>query len=250
MKVVVTGGGTSAPIDDVRVITNVSTGRTAAAIAEACLALGDEVWHVHAPHAALPLLRHARLDLDADPDAERERLDRLRERWRAHRDHLHLRPLAVGTVGEYAEALRTALAESAADVAFLPMAVSDYEPEPRAGKISSRLDDLAIPLRRTPKVIRSVRDWAPSAYLVGFKLLSGAATEDLIRAARDACLINRADLTVANDLDDVRAGRHTLHLVRPGRDVETLPAGPDLAARLVERVRSWVHDPEVPARGI
>ena len=26
--------------------------------------------------------------------------------------------------------------------------------------------------RRTPKVIRSVRDWAPSVYLVGFKLLS------------------------------------------------------------------------------
>lgn len=239
MKVVVTGGGTSAPIDDVRVITNVSTGRTAAAIAEACLDLGDEVWHVHAPHAELPLLRHARVDLDADPAGERERLGRLRDLWRGRRDRLHLRPLKVGTVAEYAEALRAALAESAADVVFLPMAVSDYEPEPRAGKISSRLDDLAIPLRRTPKVIRSVREWAPSAYLVGFKLLSGATTEDLLRAARDACLINRADLTVANDLDDVRAGRHALHLVRPGRDAVTLPPGPDLAARLVDRARSW-----------
>ncbi len=239
MKVVVAGGGTSAPIDDVRVITNVSTGRTAAAIAEACLARGDDVWYVHAPHAEVPILRDARVDLDADPSAERDRLDRLRARWLAERDRLHLRPLKVGTVAEYAEALQAALVASAADVVFLPMAVSDYEPEPRAGKISSRLDDLSIPLRRTPKVIRAVRDWAPSTYLVGFKLLSGAAKDELLRVAHDACLINRADLTVANDLKDVQAGRHTLHLVRPGHAVETLPPGSDLASRLVDRTVAW-----------
>ncbi|WP_165252527.1 phosphopantothenoylcysteine decarboxylase domain-containing protein [Paludisphaera soli] len=239
MKVVVTGGGTSAPIDDVRVITNVSTGRTAAAIAEACLDRGDEVWHVHAPLAELPLLRSAACDLDADPDAERERLDRLRLRWRERRDRLHLVPLAGGTVAEYAAALRDVLTSRAIDVAFLPMAVSDYEPAPRAGKIGSQHDDLTIPLRRTPKVIRSVRDWSPSVFLVGFKLLSGAPLPELIRRAREACLINRADVTVANDLADVRAGRHALHLVRPGRPEETLAPGPDLAARLVDRVRGW-----------
>ena len=247
MKVVVTGGGTSAPIDDVRVITNVSTGRTAAAIAEACLDRGDEVWHVHAPLAEPPILRFARCDLNADPDAERARLGALRRRWLACRGRLHLRPLEVGTVAEYAEALRAVLTAGPIDVAFLPMAVSDYEPEPRAGKIRSTYDDLAIPLRRTPKVIRSVRDWAPSAYLVGFKLLSGAPTEDLIRLARESCEVNRTDLTVANDLRDVRSGRHTLHLVRPGRPTETLPPGPDLADRLVERVRAWAAQAE-PSR--
>ncbi len=239
MRVVVTGGGTSAAIDDVRVVTNVSTGRTAAAIAEACLDRGDDVWHVHAPAAALPLLRHARIDLDADPAAERDRLDRLRARWTARRDRLRLRPLKVGTVAEYAEALRRALEESAADVAFLAMAVSDYEPEPRPGKIDSRRDELAVAMRRTPKVIRSVRDWAPSVYLVGFKLLSGASEAELVRVAREACRTNRADLTVANDLKAIRAGRHAFHLVRPDRDVETLPPGADLAARLVDRVRAW-----------
>ncbi|WP_165067692.1 phosphopantothenoylcysteine decarboxylase domain-containing protein [Paludisphaera rhizosphaerae] len=242
MKVVVTGGGTSAPIDDVRVITNVSTGRTAAAITEACLGLGDEVWHIHAPLAELPLLRFARCDLNADPQTERDRLDDLRRRWLAERDRLHLLPLKVGTVAEYSQALRAALSDGAIDVAFLPMAVSDYEPEARAGKISSKIDDLSIPLRRTPKVIRSVRDWAPSVYLVGFKLLSGVPTEELIQRAHDACLLNRADLTVANDLKDVQAGRHTLHLVRPGQPTETLSPGPDLAARLVERVRTWARE--------
>jgi phosphopantothenoylcysteine synthetase/decarboxylase len=56
MNVLVAGGGTIAPIDDVRFITNASTGRFSASIAEACLEAGATVWHVHAPGAELPLL--------------------------------------------------------------------------------------------------------------------------------------------------------------------------------------------------
>ena len=63
------------------------------------------------------------------------------------------------------------------------MAVSDYEPVPFAGKVSSRQEELIVRCRRTPKVIRSVRDWAPSIYLVGFKLLSRASTAELIDQA-------------------------------------------------------------------
>ena len=59
--------------------------------------------------------------------------------------------------------------------------------EPRAGKISSKAaDSLVLHCTRTPKVIRSVRDWSPSTYLVGFKLLSGVSPEVLIRAAEIA----------------------------------------------------------------
>ena len=48
MNVVVTGGGTIAPIDDVRLMTNVSSGRFAAAITEACLDRGaDGLAHPH-----------------------------------------------------------------------------------------------------------------------------------------------------------------------------------------------------------
>ncbi|QEH36328.1 phosphopantothenate--cysteine ligase [Aquisphaera giovannonii] len=238
-----TGGGTVAPIDDVRTITNVSTGRFAASISEAALALGAEVWHLHAPNAALPLLRHARLDLDApDPAAERRRLEDLRLAWMARRDRLHLIPLSSGTVADYASNLERLLRTQPIDVAFLAMAVSDFEPDPHSGKLSSSPDELLIRCHRTPKVIRSVRDWSPSTYLVGFKLLSRASTEELIAAAGSACETNRADLTVANDLQTLVAGRHTVHLVRPGHPAETLAPGPDLADRLVERALAWAAD--------
>jgi phosphopantothenate-cysteine ligase len=237
-------------VDDVRLMTNVSSGRLAAAITEAFLDRGASVWHIHAPSAQVPVRRHARYDLDAaDPSAELDRLERLGRRWIDSRDRLHLVPLGTGTVAEYAAALRTTLEARPIDVAVLTMAVSDFEPEPYAGKLSSDAESLVIRCRRTPKVIRSVRDWAPSVYLVGFKLLSDAPRDELIRRAEEACRINRADLTVANDFRTLKQGRHTLHLVRPGAKAETLEPGDDLADRLVSRIVTWA-DPSRRGRSL
>jgi phosphopantothenate-cysteine ligase len=240
MNVVVTGGGTIAPIDDVRVLTNRSTGGFAAGITEACLERGATVWHIHALSAAIPLWRKARFDLDApDPTAEQTRLDQLREQWQHVRERLRLVPLRQGTVADYAATLKHVALENPIDIVILPMAVGDFEPEPHEGKISSELETLVLHCRRTPKVIRLVREWAPGAYLVGFKLLSRVSRDELVRRALAACEATRADLTVANDLQTLRESRHTLHLVRPSEPPETLEAGPDLAIRLVDRIFSW-----------
>jgi phosphopantothenoylcysteine synthetase/decarboxylase len=244
MNVVVTGGATIAPIDDVRLLTNVSSGRFAAAITEACLQHGARVWHIHARQAELPLVRLARFDLDTrHPERELDRLVHLRNRWLACRDRLALIPLKAGNVIDYSSTLKRLLQSNPIDVVILPMAVSDYEPDPETGKIRSDQETLMVNCRRTPKVIRLVRDWAPSVYLVGFKLLSHVSEETLIRTAASACMTNRADLTVANDLETLRAGRHTVHLVRPGHDTETLSPGADLADRLVARIFDWAAEP-------
>ena len=239
MNVLVTGGGTVAPIDDVRVLTNSSSGRFSSAIAEACLRRGASVWHLHTPTAVLPFQRSAQFDLDAnDVEVHREhaRLDQLRLDWQAVRDQLNLVPLRPGTVSEYARKLEPILREVSIDVAFLAMAVSDYEPEPVPGKIASGSASLVLKCRKTRKVIRSVRDWAPNVYLVGFKLFSGSDPVSLIRSAEEACRINRADMTLANDLSTLRAGRHTVHLVRPGYLADTIGPCPTLADEVVERV--------------
>jgi phosphopantothenate-cysteine ligase len=243
MNIVLTGGGTIAPIDDVRHIANVSTGRFSAAITEAALARGATVRHIHAASALLPFVRHARFDLDApDPVAEHGRLDRLRSRWLAARDRLHLIPLLRGDVADYAATVEATLRDHPPDLVFLTMAVSDFEPVTRLdGKLETPLESLAIPFRPTPKVIRQVRDWAPDAYLVGFKLLSGVPESTLIATALQACRANRADLTVANDLSSLRAGRHEIHLVRPDHPVETF-SGDEAADRLVERCLAWASE--------
>jgi phosphopantothenate-cysteine ligase len=248
MRVVVTGGGTIAPIDDVRHIANASTGRFSAAITEAWLERGATVRHIHAPKAELPIRRRLdAIDLGTNPAELHRSLDEVALRWRVHRDRLRLVPLDRGDVDDYATTLMRTLLDPVdrADVVLLAMAVSDYEPEPSPGKIGSDAEELVIRCRRAPKVIRSVRDWAPDAYLVGFKLLSGATESELVRAAEEANLANRADLTVANDLRHYRAGRHTIHLVRPGHSVETLrEEDGDLAPRLVDRIFSWAGLPK------
>jgi phosphopantothenate---cysteine ligase (CTP) len=248
MNVVVTGGGTIAPIDDVRLMTNMSSGRFAAAISEACLDRGATVWHIHTASAQLPLKRFAEFALeDADPAPELLRLARLREKWLSQRDRLQLVPLKIGNVDDYRATLKQVLQSQAIDIVFLPMAVADFEPEPQPGKLGSDAESLDLHCGRTPKVIRLVRDWSPSVYLVGFKLLSRVSREQLISRAEAACRDNRADLTVANDLQTLRQGRHTIHLVRPVHDPETLEPGNDLAERLVARVLNWAaRSPEVP----
>ena len=241
LNVVVTGGGTIAPIDDVRSIANVSSGRFSATISEACLRLGARVRHIHVPNAELPLLRQTRINLDADPVEESLRIEKIRHDWSEAKERLELIKLPSGTVSEYAETLQRVLTTETIDVAFLAMAVSDYEPVPVEGKIDSQAEAITIRCIQTPKVIQSVREWSPSVYLVGFKLLSRVDASELETVARRACNTNRADLTVANDLQTLKQGRHTVQLVRPGQPTESLGPDPSLADRLVERVFDWVE---------
>ena len=245
MNVVVTSGGTIAPIDDVRHLANFSTGRFGASIAEAALMAGAHVWYIHTPAALLPFARLARLDLDADFSLEALRLQQLQANWLRLRNRYHPVRLPTGTLAEYAGALEGVLRGQSMDVAFLAMAASDYAPAPQPGKLSSGSDELTIRCRRLPKVIRSVKAWSPSVYLVGFKLLSNASTAELIRQGRAATLENQADLTVANDLTTVQGDRHVIHLLRPGFEPQTIGPGDSVAATLVDHVLTWASKPRI-----
>ena len=197
MNVVVTGGATIAPIDDVRIMTNVSSGRFAAAITEACLrsrGAGSGTFMPDRPSFRSCEL-HGSISTRPSPPPSCERLERLRERWLAARDRLRLVPLEPGMWPIMPRRSSKSSNHNPIDVVILPMAVGDFEPEPRSGKINSELrvarDSTAA---RTPKVIRLVRDWAPSVYLVGFKLLSRVPDDELIRRApRPPVATNRAD---------------------------------------------------------
>jgi phosphopantothenate-cysteine ligase len=240
INILVTGGGTLVPIDDVRQITNMSTGRFSTAISEAALRRGAHVWHVHGKGALTPFDSRARFHLDCpDITAELARLQALKAEYDEVKHRLNVVPLVEGTVPEYAETLERLLKTEPIDIVFLAMAVSDFAPIPDPGKIASEIDELVVHCRRLPKLIRSVRDWSPSVYLIGFKLLSGSTEAALIDRARRDLTVNRADLTVANDLRLIRQGRHTIHLVRPDEPVETLGPEVDLAKELVDRVLLW-----------
>ncbi len=237
MNILVTGGGTVAAIDDVRAITNRSSGRFSSELTESFLKRGDRVWHVHAPGAQRPCWRQAAFDLDTTaPELEFTRLEKLRQGWQSQRERLTLLQLPSGSVKEYAQTVRDVVTRQHIDIIVLAMAVSDYEPVPSAGKLPSDGDELVLRCHRVPKVIDLVRAWAPNALLVGFKLLSDVSAAHLIEVARAHAVQHGCDLVVANDWKLVHTPRHVVHLVWPSGRHETLGPSSALAEALVERV--------------
>ena len=217
-----------------RLLTNVSSGRFAAAITEACLLRGARVWHIHSRSAELPLLRFARLDLDAPASRARARPAGETPRSLARSAAIdsswfRSKPATWATMPR---TLQRVLQSQPIDVVILPMAVADFEPEPQAGKISSDRESLVVHCRRTPKVIRLVRDWAPSVYLVGFKLLSDVPERRADphrdeRLRRATAPISRSPMT---SRPCARAGTRSIW------------SGPGTNARRSGRGRTWPID--------
>lgn len=186
VPVLVTTGGTSEPIDDVRAVTNFSTGRFGLAIADAFADLGADV-----------TVTGSRLAFAHAGDSDRF----ARVPFASTEDLASILSAPVtGAVG--------------GPVIVHAAAVSDYRPVPVAGKISSSGDELVVRMVPTPKLIDGLRDThGKDAFLVGFKLLSGVTDSALVDAAHALCRRARLNLVVANDLTELRDGQHPCWLV-------------------------------------
>lgn len=174
MKVLVTSGATREPIDSVRFITNLSSGRTGAAICEALVAHGFAVTQVRAVDSAL-----------AAGVSGRE----------SFTDHASLDAI-----------LRRLLAAGGCDTVIHAAAVGDFSVAGPAtkGKLDSRRE-LVIRLRPNAKIIDRIRGYAGdrSLTLIGFKLTHEADAGAQARAARDLMRRSGADLVVQNDLTTI-----------------------------------------------
>jgi phosphopantothenoylcysteine synthetase/decarboxylase len=100
------------------------------------------------------------------------------------------------------------------DLLFMAAAVSDYVPVAQPGKIRSDADELVIHLKKTAKLLPTLRDrCGPNTYLIGFKLLSNVSHEELVETAKRQVKGGRLNLSVANDLKDFTDSKHPVTLV-------------------------------------
>jgi phosphopantothenoylcysteine decarboxylase / phosphopantothenate---cysteine ligase len=169
-RLLVIGGASRERIDEVRSVTNESSGETAVALARQAYFRGAEV------HLWLGASEHAP-----------PRFVRL-ERWRSVEELL----------GRVVEAPGLPLPLAAI---WVPAALSDFTLDPSPGKIESRgRPKLTLELRAAPKVLPELRRRAPlPTLLVGFKLASGAGPRKLVARARSSLRESGADWVVAND---------------------------------------------------
>lgn len=180
MRCVVTAGPTYEPLDQVRRLTNLSTGRLGSELVNFLSARGHEVTLLMGQLAT----------------------------WRGERHAARVETFT--TTADLGNRLR-GLADRQVDAVFHAAAVSDFSfgkiwqrssagdlSELKSGKLSTRQGTLLAELVPTQKIIAQLRDWFSKARLVGWKYEVDGDKAGVIKAAKaqlDEC---RTDVCVAN----------------------------------------------------
>ena len=182
MKAVVTAGPTYEPLDEVRRLTNFSTGKLGSELANFLTVQGHDVVLLVGYYAS-------------------------------YRGELKARSVETFTTTADLRARIEALSRQGAGAVFHAAAVSDFTfggvwERNESGelirrterKISTRKGPLLAELKPTPKIISELRGWFPQAQLVGWKyeldgdraLVIDAAMQQLAQNRTDACVVNGA----------------------------------------------------------
>ncbi len=166
----ITAGPTIEYIDEVRVITNKSSGRMGVAIAEEALKRGAEVTLVYGLGTATPPSKAKVLNVETAEEMRRIVLEELRKR-------------------RY-------------DVVVAAAAVSDWTVmKPYKGKVSThKVCELTLKLKPTHKIVDEIKETNPKTFLVMFKAEYRVSNKKLIESAYMRLKQTGADLIVANDI--------------------------------------------------
>lgn len=204
MRILVTAGATREPLDEVRFVSNVSSGATGAALADALLGLGHEVVLLRGEGAAKP--QQVR-------DTE-----------------------TFSSCADLLAKLQRRLVGGSFDAVVMTAAVADYRPDTTlSGKIRSDADELVVRLVRNPKILPQLKEMAPRPLqVIGFKFTVGADAEGCRAAVAAQWVGGCVDATVHNDLHEIRAAAvHPFYLYSdPVAEPQRLLGVPALAAAL------------------
>jgi len=161
-KILVIGGGSSEPIDDVRVITNKSSGFMAKSLAETAFSIGAKVdlWLGNATHKTGEWINTSRFETLTDL---KKKIDK---------------------IGKY-------------DAIIVPAALSDFVPEYTKGKIDST-KAITLKMKKAPKILGSIRK-KHKGPLYSFKLGSKIKDSELLKKAN--ALLKKSDCVIANYSD-------------------------------------------------
>ena len=232
-NIIITAGGTSEKIDEVRMISNFSSGRLGLAIAKAFLeSESAEVGKIY-------YLCDNNTNVPSDGRVEVVRIQ--------------------GAQG-LLDALESLLRTNKVDAVIHAMAVSDYTvkqvttleairegkenyPENRLneGKISSEVEDLVIILKKTPKVIGEIKKLQRNTILVGFKLLTNVKKEFLIETGFKLLKKNQCDMVLANDLTEINGDKHVGYLISEDGNYERFATKKQIAEGIVKKVEQQLQ---------
>lgn len=203
-KVLITAGGTSEPIDDVRVITNRSSGRTAATLADFLIQSGLQVTFLHSQNSVLP-----------KSDCEK---------------------IAFESFGDLQAELTAALKKNTYTAVIHAAAVSDYSITPQNGKINSDQNEIQLTLKRNPKLISEIKKIQPQAVLFAFKLTSGLESAAVLKKVTGLFESSRCNFVVQNEWADIRDKNYRYSIYGSELQAEAANSLPELAQNLFQKI--------------
>lgn len=203
-KILITCGPTWVPIDDVRVISNTSSGSLGHTCAKICLEKGARVTLLEGPGTGA-----------------------LTETG--------IRRVKFHFLNELEDLLKKELLREY-DVVIHAAAVSDFKlKRPFSGKLSSKPKELTLTLVPAKKLINLIKKISPKCFLVGFKMEPRYHQERLMKKARELLQRSQCDAVVANALNP---GYQAFILYKEGEATAPVKSRLKLVQHLIQGVET------------
>ena len=221
MRVLITSGGTDEYIDGVRSLSNFSTGKTAAVIADYFYEQGANVTLLHNKRAILPKNGVSKIHFTS--------------------------------FMELNSSIKILLEDYNFDVVIHSCAVGDFSIDnisingiPHApskiGKIDS-LENIQINLRPNFKIIEKIKSYSSfdKPLLVGFKLTNSDCREIRIKAVEKLNSSAKPDLIVHNDLSEINDKVHIATIYENNNPIEYIETKEKLAIALFKQISNKLY---------
>jgi len=171
-KILMTAGPTIEHIDPVRVITNLSSGKTGVLLASELISSGAKVTFVYGPGDEKPPNGAKIINVESSKD-------------------MH-------------DAVKTELKKKF-DIVIMAAAIADYIPvQTSKYKIKSSKKQLKISLKKSPKIIDQIKKYQKNIFLIGFKAETNVTKNQLIKYAQKKLRDSSSDMIVANDIGSLK----------------------------------------------
>ncbi len=196
-KICIIGGSSYENIDDVRIITNNSTGETAVDIAMMAYYLGADV-KLFLGNVRVEIPRFLKFENFTNLASLVSKIDEIRK----------------------------------SDIVIVPAALSDFTVVKKKGKISTE-KSFSATLKPTPKFLKLLRA-KYKGKIVGFKAEYGVSRDELISRARKRMAEYSLDMVVANDLKNVKPGLTKVVVIKGSEKTDLEGEKTEVAKRILE----------------
>lgn len=213
MKILITAGGTSEHIDEIRKLTNISTGKLARQISDVFVlsTMVDKIYYVCGKNSVTPINNSSIIEI-----------------------------IYANSTQDVYNVLEKLVPE--VDVVIHSMAVSDFGFKQSNVKLKSNdpqafIDSLRDRIIVNPKIISFIKKWNPKVKLIGFKFEVNKTHEELIDIAYESLQKNDCDFVVANDKQEMKEkNEHIAYIIDKDKNITNCVGKYEISENLFKKI--------------